>query len=262
MNTINKQSADPAICDYSDYDYEAVYWRLHDRQYEDLCDRQSIARLLRELVLPAQIVVDAGCGYGRLFSAYSAYGNTFYLMDYAQNLLEKIAQRCDAGRLDFKPVHLIRGNLYHMPFQSSAVDLLVTVRTLHHITDPVRLFREINRIVKLHGYVILEIPNKSHLLNWFRWMLGKSSRPWSKKPLVHQSTFYNYHPAFINNLLINHGLFPICKINTSFFRLPWFKKRFSPFFLYRLERFIHPIINFFNLAPSIFVLCENRGIAT
>ncbi len=249
------------ICDYADFDYKQVYWEQVDRRYENLCDQKTLASLLKKLPTKPQLVLDAGCGFGRLYDQYAAYGTTFFLLDYATNLL---AQFRDAlvrkGGLN-KHV-LIQGNFYQLPITSSKLDLAISVRTLHHMVDPFAFFKEINRILKLHGHFIIEIPNKRHLLNIARFLLKKTTEnPFSHKPLVKKETFINYHPTHIVMLLREAGLIPIAVQNTSFLRSEKLKKKISPGLLSAVDTLFSACFSFLNMAPSIYILCEKRGIA-
>lgn len=250
------------ICDYTGFDYKSVYWEQADRRYEDLCDRHSLSALLRKIPTPPEHILDAGCGFGRLFDVYSGYGKTFFLLDYALNLLEQFKKDQNNHTFGLKKVALLNGNFYEIPIGPSKLELVISVRTLHHIDDPNAFFKEVNRILKLHSYFILEIPNKRHLLQIWRFLTRKTKEnPFSKKPLYLNDTFINYDPGYIFELLKRNGLTPIRHLNTSFFRIGFLKRFFSPATLAKLDRLFQICFSFLNLAPSIYVLCENRGIA-
>ncbi|MFC1771499.1 class I SAM-dependent methyltransferase, partial [Candidatus Margulisiibacteriota bacterium] len=174
------------ISDYSDYNYQEDFWGSQ-RAYENLCEQKTIQKLLKKIPKKSNILLDVGCGFGRLFNSYKNFGNYFFLLDYAENLLLEAKNNTNTNTL------LIQGNFYQIPLLDSSVDLAITIRTLHHITDIQAFFKEINRIVTDNGYFLFEVPNKRHLLNILRFIFGKSKQnPFSEKPLQINNVYFNY----------------------------------------------------------------------
>ncbi len=91
-------------------------------------------------------------------------------------LLKEIAKLCKAhiigidctkefGRYvkkynkDFKNrVKFIAGNGYMLPFKDNIFDVIVCIGVLHALKDPEELFKEIYRVLKFGGYVLIKDP--------------------------------------------------------------------------------------------------------
>ena len=151
------------ISDYSNYDYRKHFWGDNSRRYEHLCESTVVDTFLKSLKQPLHTFVDSGCGFGRLFPAYAPYAHTFYLIDYAQSLLDQAQDVIHHSAVQFK-----QADILSLPLDSESIDGIMSIRVLHHISDASALFSEYARVLKPGGYFILDIPNKRHLLNVVR----------------------------------------------------------------------------------------------
>ncbi len=240
------------ICDYAGYDYKKEFWEKVNRLYEDQCERKTLVKLIKKTSPPVQTLMDAGCGFGRLFDTYEPYSKNFILLDYAEHLLEQAMQTHKNENIRF-----IQGNLLDLPLKPETVDLILTVRTLHHLQNPLQFFKEVNRVLTKEGYFIFEIPNKRHALNILRFITGKTAHnPWSKTPLVLKETFLNYHPDTLYTLLKSAGFKKVHSLNTSFFRSSFLKKHLPTSFLVSLDLLFQSLFSWTNLTPSIYVLAQ------
>ncbi|MCP4051226.1 MAG: class I SAM-dependent methyltransferase [bacterium] len=246
-----------SVCDYSEYDYKKHFWN-NSRINENICDNRTLKKLLKKIKVPTSNVMDAGCGFGRLFNTYSRFGKKFFLLDYAFNMLSEAKNEISSRFSHSKNnVFFLNANVYNIPILSTQMDLVIAVRLIHHIVSIEVFFQEIYRVLKPGGYFIFEIPNKRHILNIIRYFSGRSNfNPFDHKPYYLSKTFINYHPGQIIKNCINSGFTVKSSINTSFFRNPFLKKLFPAFFLNYIDYVFQSVFSFLNLAPSIFVLCQ------
>ena len=243
-----------AICDYAGYDYKKEFWEKVDRSYEDHCEKDTLIKLIKKIPAKPQVIMDAGCGFGRLFDTYAPFGSEFILLDYAQHLLEQ-------AMIEIKHpnVRFIQGNLLDLPLDSKTVDLVLTVRTLHHLQKPELFFKGVHRLLKSDGYFIFEIPNKRHMVNIVRFIFGKMEQnPFSKEPLLLKETFINYHPETILALLDQEGFVKEASLNTSFFRSGLLKRNMPLSLLCKLDTLCQRLFSWANLTPSIYVLARKK----
>lgn len=246
----------PKISDYANYNYQEEYWKKVDRRYENTVEQKTLQLLLRKIPKTIQNIIDIGCGFGRLFPAYSPFAKSIILFDYSQDLLNQ----AKASIKTKKSVQFIQGNAYEMPFPDAAVDCAVTIRTLHHFVDTAAFLQEVHRIVKPGGYFIFEVPNKRHIVQIMRYFLKKTEiSPFTLEPHVLSETFLNYHPEYIHALLKRIGFTVICSTNTSFFRHPIFKKVIPYIILVWSDRLFQILFSWLNLTPSIYLLCQKKG---
>lgn len=112
----------------------------------------------------SQLILDAGCGNGWLTSLYKD-GHEVVGIDLADANLRRIR---DLG------IHAVKFNLdAPMPFADAVFDTVVCSEILEHIFTPDQLLREIMRVLKPGGRVILTVPNLHCLRNRMDVLLGK-----------------------------------------------------------------------------------------
>jgi ubiquinone/menaquinone biosynthesis C-methylase UbiE len=113
--------------------------------------------LERLRLVPGQRVLDLGCGPGDGCSALNARGAVAIGLDYSDGMLRS-AQRDprNAGRLT-------RGDAGRLPFPDGAFDKLVCTNSFHHYPDHARALREMRRVLKPGGLMVLVDPRKDHL---------------------------------------------------------------------------------------------------
>jgi ubiquinone/menaquinone biosynthesis C-methylase UbiE len=81
--------------------------------------------------------------------------------------------------------HKVRGDLYKLPFPDNSVDLAILRYVLEHLESPGEALREITRVLRPGGKVLLVTPNRRHYVcliasltpHWFhRWFLARHGR--------------------------------------------------------------------------------------
>lgn len=241
------------VCDYTHYNYKETFWGSK-RAYEHLIESITLRRLFKKIA-PLDAIMDAGCGFGRLFEVYEPFAQQFVLMDYAETML---AEAKNTIRTQ-KPIRFLQGNLYEIPVEAGVMNCVMSIRTLHHIVDPTAFFKEVNRVLKPNGYFIFEIPNQRHILNILRFLFKKQQNPFSLKPIIYQKTYLNYHPKYIKELLKHTGFRVIKKRNLSFFRSDVLKRIIRPQVLVGFDLLLQPLFSFLDLAPSIYILCQKQS---
>jgi len=199
--------------------------------------------------------MDAGCGFGRLYPAYAEKADEITMLDYSADMLAGAKKAIGNA----KNLRYLEANLYETPLEDESIDVVISVRTTHHLPDLDRLFKELHRIITPGGYLIIECPNKRHIVNLFRYLCGSKTdqSPLDHSILKHSDAFYNYHPKYFEKAVKQH--FDIRKtVSTSFFRQR-FLKRFVPLsILLAAEETCRSLFSRFYLTPSQFYLCRRR----
>lgn len=151
--------------------YEAFYDRMTEVYDPEMTEREYLADdrygnvVARVAEGPAeQRILDAGCGNGWLASRYGKR-HTVVGIDLADANLRRVR---DQGILAVK--YNLDGPL---PFADGVFDTVVCSEILEHIFSPDLLLREILRILKPGGRVILTVPNLHCLRNRRDLLLGK-----------------------------------------------------------------------------------------
>lgn len=252
MTKANNTDAN-AVSDYDDYDYDKEFWQAEDRRYEDKNEKRVVRQLLQRIHEPIHVVIDSGCGFGRLFPAYSDVGCRHILMDYSENMISQAKERLG----NHESCEFVQGNLYDIPLDKEIADVFISVRTIHHLPDLQQYAEEVKKTLKPNGHLIVEIPNKRHALNILRWVLGKSStNPFHKDPLIFSETFVNFHPNMAINVFKRSGFHVKQVLNTNFLRSNYTKRTIPLPLLLIFDRVMGRLLSWANLSPSVFVLLQ------
>ncbi|MBI5682440.1 MAG: class I SAM-dependent methyltransferase [Deltaproteobacteria bacterium] len=111
-------------------------------------------------------IVDVACGKGVLIGEVAHYGNKTVLgIDMAE---DQIAVAKATG------MPLVRGNIFRMPFKDMVFDVSVCLNTLYNfnsLSDLKPILKEMVRIVRLGGKIIIDIRNRKNLLLYIKYWL-------------------------------------------------------------------------------------------
>src|SRR5437764_2777514 len=112
--------------------------------------RQIIRTELDRLPLPnGAAVLDAGCGSGRMLEELERYGDV-HGVDVTPEAAEMARSR---GHRD-----VVTGPLEHLPWPAAAFDLITCLDVLEHLPDERAALRELARVCKPGGWMVLTVP--------------------------------------------------------------------------------------------------------
>ncbi len=112
-------------------------------------------RLLAEIVRyakPDDVVLDAGCGSGRVFRHRQA-GNVRRIVG---------IDVTDEPRENENLTDAAKGDLGKLPFRDDQFDIAIISHVAEHLTDPKAVFGELARVLKPGGRLLLLTPNRWH----------------------------------------------------------------------------------------------------
>jgi ubiquinone/menaquinone biosynthesis C-methylase UbiE len=229
---------------YDDLAYRDVFWK--DRHYEDIADRLAIRALLPRT---GGRMADIGAGYGRLAGEYLGYREIVLLDPSGAHVAAAAEQYRNTPKIT-----VVQGDAYHLPFEDGSVDALVCVRVMHHLEDPLAVFREFARVIRPDGMLVLEFANKRHLKAIARWALRRQSwSPWSPEPFAYQPLHFDRHPAEVCRQLRQAGFRVERRLAASLFRFPLLSRRVRPGLLAAVERPLQRLLGPLTPGPSVFV---------
>ncbi|MCA9328268.1 class I SAM-dependent methyltransferase [Candidatus Saccharibacteria bacterium] len=225
------------------------YW--DGREYEHAAEELAIARLLKGKTF--RKAVDVGGGYGRL---------SVFLRNFADEvtLAEPSQQQLDIAKEYLKDKPKVISKLAQaedLPFKDSEVDLVLVVRVLHHLPDPMPAFEEINRVLKKDGYFLIEFANNAHFKNRLKYaskLQGVPVDPVDIRSAANRRDdeipFVNHNPKTVRKQLAQAGFKLEATLSASNFRSSTFKKFFGKKALLRLEKLTQKPLAKTHFGPS------------
>lgn len=245
---------EPRVCDYEDSGYRTDFWVGQGREYEDLAERIALRSLLPS---SGRRLLDIGAGFGRLADFYRGYDQVVVL-DYSRSLLRQA--QAHLGR-DSRFVY-VAANFYAMPFVGGSFDAAMMVRVMHHVERVPELLGEVARVLVSDGAFVLEFASKRHLKAIVRHALGRQqSSPFDPAPYEFVEMNYDFHPAWMRQRLAEAGFHVKHQRTVSHFRLPFLKRWVPAHTLAALDGLCQPTGAWWQLTPSVFVLCWGGATA-
>ena len=141
---------------------------------ERVAEAESLARLVA--ASPADVAVDLASGPGTLALRFAKHVRWMCAYDLTPAILLR-ARRSAAQHGVLDKLGFAIGDAQLLPFADGALDLAVTSYSLHHISDPARVIREMARVVKRGGRVGLidivvpedpKVRALNHRIEWIR----------------------------------------------------------------------------------------------
>jgi SAM-dependent methyltransferase len=175
-------------------------------------DRASRRHALRQVSAhargPAPVVLEVGCSSGFLLQELRREMPHAQVIgaDYVRGPLEQLAARVN-------DIPLLQFDLVNCPLPDDSVDVAVLLNVLEHIKDDAGAVRQLRRILKPGGAVVLEVPAGPHLYDVY------------DKVLMH---FRRYSLSGLRRLLTGAGLTVVQASSLGALLYPgfrWVKKR-------------------------------------
>lgn len=102
-------------------------------------------------------VLDAGCGDGLQMEQYIR-SNRVLGMDISFTRLKRVKKRI-RGSIVFL------GDLFKLPIKEDSFDVVILGEVIEHLEKPEVVLREVHRVLKPSGYIILDTPSQSNLID-------------------------------------------------------------------------------------------------
>ncbi len=233
----------PRICDYGDSSYREDFWEGQGRDYEDVVERQVLARLL-----PARgrRLLEVGAGFGRVSREYAMYAQVV-LLDYSLEQLIYARQQLGDERYTY-----VAADAYRMPFRSGAFDGATMIRVIHHFENVAGALAQVSASLCQGGYFILEYANKRHLKSMLRYLLRRNSwNPYSLEPVEFVELNFNFHPDYMQAQVAEQGFDILSVKPVSWLRLGLLKKTLPMAALTGIDSALQR--SGWRLSPSIFL---------
>ncbi|MGE3510617.1 MAG: ArsR/SmtB family transcription factor [Vicinamibacterales bacterium] len=121
--------------------------RLRDELFGDRFHLATLAAMAD----PTWAVGDLGCGTGEAAATLSPFVARVIAVDASTEMLRAASQRVDGAT----NVELRRGELELLPIDDARLDIALLTLVLHHVADPARALREVARVLKPGGRLVI-----------------------------------------------------------------------------------------------------------
>ena len=218
------------------YLYDGVnyhdFWNSSIRAKMDELEKTIIKELLP---LSGRRIIDLGCGFGRLNSAYADRFDEVVCFDGSMSLLLE-AKKIVKGQTTF-----IAGDIKYLPFREMTFDTVLMIRVFHHLLDSPKTIHDLNRIISPEGILIFNYNNKTNPMRILRRVIRKTSdNPFSHTPSGKYTRVISHHPDEVQALLekerfevlryLGCGVFNKLSEKSKFFeKLAWVEKYWTSF---------------------------------
>lgn len=190
---------------------ERFYDTIADR-FDAVMNRYDLGRRLEVVFddllagepLAGKTLLDVGCGTGWFAERATMNGARVIALDIGVRLLEKTREKC--------PARLVAGDACHLPLVDGAVDIVISSECIEHTQAPLQAVREMCRVLKPGGTLVVTVPNKfwklsatfaaifklrpyEGLENWMWWGELRRGLRTEKMRIVTMSGFHLFPPV-------------------------------------------------------------------
>ncbi len=165
---------------YMDRIKEIALGKPADTGEKILVRRYTLARRLSRIIRKGGKLLDIGCGNGAQTS--------LFLNDF--DSVAGIDVQADPMKGSDVKADWVAGAGEYLPFQDNSFDAVTCFEVLEHVNDPIKSVREIHRILKPGGQLVVSVPNKWWIFETHGAYLPLL--PWNRVP------FFSWLPDFIH----------------------------------------------------------------
>jgi SAM-dependent methyltransferase len=98
-------------------------------------------------------VLDVACGPGVITAAVAPHAISVTALDATEAMISKARARCETAGIE--NVKFKIGDAHHLPFETGQFDGVVSRLAVHHFTDPGRALKEMARVLKPGGILVI-----------------------------------------------------------------------------------------------------------
>lgn len=144
-----------------DPSYFAVYDRIRETHFESVAESYAIHEYKG---FCGKRVLDVGCGNGYVLRHYAREGAETVGVDITQRAVDICTLRFAHENLwgSFEVA-----NAEHLPFDDDTFDCVCSMGVLHHVPDTEQAVREIHRVLKPGGRLIVMLYHRDSAEYWF-----------------------------------------------------------------------------------------------
>ena len=143
------------------HSYDVTAEMYDERYSEEQARKYSIA--LENVNVTGKLVLDVGCGSGLFFCQVADKADVVVGVDLSRKLLTKAKKRSKA----FQCAFVLQADADHLPFKDRFFDNVFSFTVLQNMPKPPQTLRELERVVKKDGKVVVTGLKKAFPLEKF-----------------------------------------------------------------------------------------------
>lgn len=189
------------------------------------------------------IILDAGCASGHHLFSLSNKIKEGYGTDIADSFIKQA--NVEKERIGAKNLFFQKAEIEHMPFPNEFFDKIICAEVLEHVPDKNLALRELLKILKKEGIIVVTTPNlNSDGTIWGRFLRLIGFRKFSPIRYFTKEELEKHGDCHVREFdriklcswLRENGLLILDARSTSFIDGPFLKVFFNPFLRFRLPR--------------------------
>jgi ubiquinone/menaquinone biosynthesis C-methylase UbiE len=163
-------------------------------------------QLIFKLLTPGDRLLDIGCGDGD----FALLAKNKFKEVFGVDISPIAIQRCNikiANRIDKDYFHFLVHDVDEgLPFNDSYFDAVTCIALLEHIIYPPSLLKEIRRVLKNRGELVILVPNDAWLVYRLQSLVGKIPQSGGVDEIgVDWGHFHKFNKEIAINLLLSNG---------------------------------------------------------
>jgi ubiquinone/menaquinone biosynthesis C-methylase UbiE len=154
---------------------------MYERRYEQI--QRGKYEIVTENLPRVRKVLDLGCGTGMLLSLLARRSEFVVGVDSSPEMLELARKRRGSAAL-------VLADADHLPFADRSFDAVISVTLLQNMPDPAATVREVARVAKPEGILILTTLKRKHSLGELEgWVRAAGFKPLSSGEVSGEDVF-------------------------------------------------------------------------
>ena len=134
--------------------YDPDAFHHHSNSFVRFIERMRVKAIFKVIDIGREdCIIEIGCGAGNVIEKASTC--KLFGVDISSSVLRKARERLN------EKVHLFQGDAQNLPCKDQAFTHIICSEVLEHLLDPSAALREMARIVKPQGAVVISVPNES-----------------------------------------------------------------------------------------------------
>ena len=139
------------------WEEHVTLWKTSEYYQLEEIDKNPILTWLKKL--PRSRVLDEGCGIGQYTISIAMLGFKITGLDFSPKLLKIAKKNVKKYRLS-KRCKFIKGDIRKLPLKDKSFNIVVSAGIIEHVPETEYCLKEISRVLKSKGYLLLHVPQK------------------------------------------------------------------------------------------------------